>query len=129
MKYFLLVACLAFSAPSAWSSHHGETPSQQREEGDGAALVVKNFKAADGKFIELGAFFREILGDTRAFKGCIKVDVFADDTSKTYTLIEEWESFAAYDSYMKWRTEQADVRARDLLDGVKTYEWGTKTDI
>jgi hypothetical protein len=69
------------------------------------------------------------LGDTRAFKGCIKVDVFADDTSKTYTLIEEWESFAAYDSYMKWRTEQADVRARDLLDGVKTYEWGTKTDI
>ena len=34
-----------------------------------AALVVINFKAAEGKFDALGDFFRAVLGDIRAFCG------------------------------------------------------------
>ena len=54
-----------------------------------AALVVKNFKAADGKFEALANFFKDVLGDTRAFEGCMKVDVYVDESASTYTLIEE----------------------------------------
>ena len=47
------------------------------------ALVVKNFKAAEGKFDALGDFFKAVLGDTRAFAGCIKVDVYVDESAAT----------------------------------------------
>lgn len=103
--------------------------------GDMAALVVKNFKAADGKFEALGNFFKDVLGDTRAFEGCLKVDVYVDESSSTYTLIEEWETFSAHDNYVSWRTERGDLdETGDLLEGgfeggLQTYEWGTKTDL
>ena len=100
-----------------------------------AALVVKNFKAADGKFEALGKFFKDVLGDTRAFEGCLKVDVYVDESASTYTLIEEWETFSAHDNYVSWRTERGDLdETGDLLEdgfegGLQTYEWGTKTDL
>jgi hypothetical protein len=34
-----------------------------------AALVVKNLKAAEGKFEALGDFLKAVLGDTRSFEG------------------------------------------------------------
>ena len=55
-----------------------------------AALVVKNLKAADGKSEALGDFLKAILGETRYFDGCVKVDVYADESAATYTLVEEW---------------------------------------
>ena len=100
-----------------------------------AALVVKNFKAAEGKFEALGNFFKDVLGDTRAFEGCLKVDVYVDESASTYTLIEEWETFSAHDNYVSWRTERGDLdETGDLLKdgfegGLQTYEWGTKTDL
>ena len=103
--------------------------------GNMAALVVKNFKAADGKFEALGNFFKDVLGDTRAFEGCLKVDVYVDESASTYTLIEEWETFSAHDNYVRWRTERGDLdETGDLLEGgfaggLQTYEWGTKTDL
>ena len=101
-----------------------------------AALVVKNFRAAEGKFDALGDFFRDVLGDTREFEGCLKVDVYADESASTYTLIEEWETLSADEKYVSWRTDRGDVSTwdGDLLeggfeDGIQTYEWGTKTDL
>ena len=83
-----------------------------------ATLVVKNFKAADGKFEALGDLFREVLGDTRAFEGCLKVDVRVDESASTYKLIEEWETFSAHDHYVSWRTERDDLDdTGDPLEG------------
>lgn len=99
------------------------------------ALVVKTFKAAEGKFDALGDFFKAVLGDTRAFDGCIKVDVYIDESAASYTLIEEWETFSAHDSYVIWRTTQGDLdETGKLLDGgldngLVVYEWGTKTEL
>ena len=54
-----------------------------------SALVVKNFKAAEGKFEALGDFFKEVLGDTRAYDGCIKIDVYVDEsTTKAHRVPE-----------------------------------------
>jgi quinol monooxygenase YgiN len=100
-----------------------------------SALVVKNFRAAEGKFEALGDFFKEVLGDTRAYDGCIKIDVYVDESTSSYTLVEEWETFSAHDSYVSWRTAQGDVeKTAYFLDGgiengLSVYEWGTKTDI
>ena len=46
-----------------------------------AALVVKNFRAAEGKFDAVGDFFRAVLGDTREFERCLRVDVYADESA------------------------------------------------
>ena len=98
------------------------------------ALVVKNFKAAEGKFEALGDYFKLVLGDTRSYDGCIKVDVYADEFAATFTLVEEWETFSAHDNYVSWRTDQGDVdETGALLDGgidngLAVFEWGTKTD-
>lgn len=131
MRYLFLMVCLVIISPTSWCSDPSDylTPRNQTEVG--ATLVVKNFVAVEGKFEELGAFFGEILADTRAFKGCIKVDVFADKSAKTYTLIEEWDTMSNYESYMKWRTHGGgvDMRGRDLIGGATTYKWGTKTDL
>jgi quinol monooxygenase YgiN len=100
-----------------------------------AALVVKNFKAAEGKFEALGDFFKEVLGDTRAFNGCLKIDLYVDVSSSSYTLVEEWETFSAHDNYVRWRTDQGDLeKTSDFLDGgiengLSVYEFGIKTDI
>ena len=100
-----------------------------------AALVVKNFKAAEGKFDALGDFFKAVLGDTRAFAGCIKVDVYVDESAATYTLVEEWDTLGDHDNYVSWRTDQGALdETEDLLEGgiengLSVYEWGTKTDI
>jgi quinol monooxygenase YgiN len=99
------------------------------------ALVVKNFKAAEGKFEALGDFFKEVLGDTRAYEGCIKIDVYLDKSTSSYTLVEEWKTFSAHDSYVSWRTDQGDVeKTANFLDGgiengLSVYEFGIKTDI
>ena len=100
-----------------------------------AALVVKNFKAAEGKFVALGDFFKAVLGDTRAFAGCIKVDVYVDESAATYTLVEEWDTFRDHDNYVSWRTDQGalddtgDLLEGGIENGLSVYEWGTKTDI
>ena len=98
------------------------------------ALVVKNLKAAEGKFEALGDFLKAALGETRSFDGCVKVKVYADESAATYTLVEEWETFSAHDSYVGWRTDQGDLdKTGDLVDGgidngLTVYEWGTRTD-
>ena len=100
-----------------------------------AALVVKNFKAAEGKFDALGDFFKAVLEDTRGFAGCIKVDVYVDKPAATYTLVEEWNTFRDHDNYVSWRTDQGALdETGDLLEGgiengLSVYAWGTKTDI
>ena len=65
---------------------------------------------------------------------CLKLDVYADESAATFTLVEEWETFSALDNYLSWRTDQDDVdETGKLLDGgidngLTVFEWGTKTD-
>ena len=81
-------------------------------------LVVLNFKAAEGKFGALADMFRAVLGDTRAYEGCIKVDVYEDEDSATITLVEEWETLAHQERYLGWRIETGIQEAtKDILEG------------
>ena len=99
-----------------------------------AELVVLNFKASEGKFDALADMFRDVLGDTRAYDGCIKVDVYEDRGSSTITLVEEWETLAHQQKYLGWRIETGIQEAtEDILEGgfdngVTVHTWGSKED-
>ena len=97
-------------------------------------LVVLNFKAAEGKFDALADMFRAVLGYTRAYVWCIKVDVYEDEDSSTITLVEEWETLAHQEKYLGWRIETGIQEAtKDILEGgfdngVTVHTWGNKAD-
>ena len=66
-------------------------------------LVIAKFPVKPEKLQETGQFLAEILPETRAFKGCIKLDLYLEEATKTYVLVEYWDSLADYDKYVEWR--------------------------
>ena len=99
-----------------------------------ATLVVLNSKAAEGKFDALADMFRAVLGDTRAYDGCIKVDVSEDESSSAITLVEEWETLAHQQKYLGWRIETGiqevtkDILESGFDNGATVHTWGSKKD-
>jgi quinol monooxygenase YgiN len=50
--------------------------------------------------------FKEILPDTRAYDGCLGVDVVENqEKSGNLVLVETWESRAKHEKYVGWRAE------------------------
>lgn len=70
-------------------------------------------------------YLRDILVDTRAYEGCIRLETYHDMENSKVLLIEEWEKIENQESYMQWRTETGLVEALDeFLDGelvIKKY--------
>ncbi len=62
---------------------------------------------------------RETLQDTRAFAGCLSVEVLRSTQEPTrILLVERWESFEADAAYRAWRaTPQGASRLKTLLAG------------
>ena len=75
-------------------------------------LVIATFTAAEGKLPQLKSTLRERLKDTRAFDGCIRVQVYHERGTNTLTLVQDWESHEHYDRYSQWRREG---NAEDLI--------------
>jgi quinol monooxygenase YgiN len=59
-----------------------------------------------------------ILRDTRAFDGCLGVDVLVDvEDSRHVTIVERWQSIERDDAYRAWRaTPEGTSGLGDLLD-------------
>ena len=70
-------------------------------------------------------YLRDILVDTRAYEGCIRLDTYHEMENSKVLLIEEWEKIENQESYMQWRTETGLVEAlEEFLDGeliIKKY--------
>lgn len=81
-------------------------------------LVIATFPAAEGKFEQLRAALVEALPATRAFDGCLGLDVYQEEGTETFTLVEDWESLDHYDRYLEWRMQTGLPQLLDeLLDG------------
>jgi len=81
-------------------------------------LIIATFAAAEGKFESLAQVLKEALPDTRAFDGCIELDVYQEQGTNTFTLVEDWASFEHYDRYLAWRMEGGmAAMLEDLLEG------------
>jgi quinol monooxygenase YgiN len=59
-----------------------------------------------------------ILRDTRAFEGCIGVDVLVDVEDRAHvTIVERWQSIGHDDAYRAWRATPGGASGLgDLLD-------------
>ena len=70
-------------------------------------------------------YLRDILVDTRAYEGCIRLDTYHEMENSKVLLIEEWEKIENQESYMQWRIETGLVEAlAEFLDGeliIKKY--------
>ena len=95
-----------------------------------ATNVLLEVKAKEGTGDEVVAMFASILGDTRAYDGCISVDVLRnDDEPDTIVLVEKWESRAKYEAYLGWRVETGVVdKLVAATDGPPSIRYFSLTD-
>lgn len=65
---------------------------------------VLQFHVASDRVAEAQAAITETLVATRAFDGCLGVDVLVDVADPTYfVLLERWQSLEHDDAYRAWR--------------------------
>ena len=76
-------------------------------------------------------YLRDILVDTRAYEGCIRLETYHDMENSKVLLIEEWEKIENQESYMQWRTETGLVEAlEEFLDGELIFKkYSPKRDV
>lgn len=76
-------------------------------------LHLRGDRAADGLPV-----IEAILGDTRAFEGCLGVEVLVDvDDPAHVTVVEHWQSLEHDDAYRAWRaTPEGASGLGELLD-------------
>ena len=83
-------------------------------------VVIADFKVKADKVQEMADVFKEALVVTRDFDGCLVIDVYYEDKTKTYTLIEDWDSLEQYETYLQWRI---DTGIADLLNPILESGW------
>jgi len=88
-------------------------------------VVVADFKVKSDKVQEMAEVFKEALVVTRDFDGCLGIDVYYEDKTKTYTLIEDWDSLEQYEIYLQWRI---DTGIAELLDPILENGWDSVVD-
>lgn len=96
-----------------------------------AVTVVVELSVKPDKVETLKTMWREILGDTRAFDGCIDIYIYEDqDDPAHFALIENWQSRAHYDKYLAWRTETGFLeQVTALADGDLRFGFFDRMDI
>ena len=83
-------------------------------------LVIADFKVNDVMADDMANVFKEALVATRAFEGCNDIDVYYEEKTNTFTLIEDWASLENYETYLQWRI---DTGIADILNPLLVGGW------
>jgi len=90
-----------------------------------SVLVNLEIPVKKGRIEDFFDYLRNVLVDTRAYEGCIRLETYHEMENSTVLLIEEWEKIENQEAYMQWRTETGLVEAlSEFLDGeliIKKY--------
>jgi heme oxygenase (mycobilin-producing) len=74
-------------------------------------LTIKPESVAEAKGV-----VESVLADTRAFPGCLGVDVLVDTEDQAHLLlIEKWESIERDQAYRDWRATEAGASALSTI--------------
>ena len=58
------------------------------------------------------------LVETRAFDGCNAIDVYFEEKTSTFTLVEDWQTLEHYEKYLQWRIDGGIAELLNpILDG------------
>ena len=68
-------------------------------------MVSVEFSLQEGKQKEFLDVLGNVLPDTRAYDGCIKVETYAEDNGSSIILIEEWETKKHQQACFHWRVD------------------------
>jgi len=92
--------------------------------------VLLEVKAKAGTGDDLVGVFKQILPDTRAYEGCISVDVHQNqDDTDVVVLVEQWQTRAHYEKYFAWREETGVVaQLVERIDGPPSLRYFDPTD-
>lgn len=74
-------------------------------------MVSVEFSLQAGKQKEFLDVLGNVLPDTRAYDGCIKVETYAEDNGSSIILIEECETKEHQQAYFQWRVDTGMVDA------------------
>ena len=74
-------------------------------------MVAVEFSLQERKQKEFLEILGNVLPDTRAYDGCIKVETYAEDNGLSIILIEEWETKEHQKAYFQWRVDTGMVDA------------------
>lgn len=78
-----------------------------------AVSAILEMKAKPGTGNDLVTAFKSTLEETRAFDGCIRIDVLQDSEDTDHlVLVELWETRAHHEKYVAWRRERGDIERR-----------------
>ncbi|MBS02262.1 MAG: antibiotic biosynthesis monooxygenase [Gammaproteobacteria bacterium] len=96
--------------------------------------IVAVFPCRKDEVAAMEEGFRASLGDTRAYDGCLDIEVTFEAETSTFVVIQEWESVAHYDRYLAWRVENGLYRMFDRVlegghDAFRVYRLGKKPEL
>ena len=77
---------------------------------------------------ETEKLLREGLVETRGFDGCNSIEVYFEEKTMTYTLIEDWKSLEHYERYLQWREDGgiADLLEPLVVGGLEGFKASIK---
>ena len=92
------------------------------------SVVVVDFKCKEEMVEETGKLLREGLVETRGFDGCNSIEVYFEEKTMTYTLIEDWKSLEHYERYLQWREDGgiADLLEPLVVGGLEGFKASIK---
>jgi quinol monooxygenase YgiN len=80
--------------------------------------VVLEFHLKPDAVGEVKASFREVLPDTRAFKGCENISVMqSQEDPNLLVILEQWDTRESYEAYYKWRSDTGTIA---MINGLCT---------
>jgi len=96
-----------------------------------AVMVTLAFSVKPERADEFKALLKELLPDTRAYDGCLSVDVYQDQDNPGYIcLVEDWESKVHQQRYQAWRDESGIAEVvGPFLAGEPRFNYFDKQDI
>lgn len=96
-----------------------------------ALTVLLDLRLKAEAVADAPAMLREILTDTRAFNGCVGVDVLVDaEDSSHLILLERWASPEADAAYRQWRAGAGATELGSLLASApQVLQFETASDI
>ena len=68
-------------------------------------LVIAVFRVRAGKMEDATALLKKILPETRRYEGCISIQLYLNEETKAYTLVEDWKRLNHFNNYVNWRME------------------------
>lgn len=95
-----------------------------------AVTIMLEVKAKQGTGHDLVKTFATLLPDTRAYAGCISLDLYqSQDDPDTLIAYEQWESKEHYQKYLGWREETGALgQLASAIEGAPSIRYFDLTD-